>query len=105
MPQRRTISGIRTKVWTKQIASHQESGFHEKTFQTKSGHARMNPYARQYSRPWTAYSAVGKRWSATVLPKPESKTPLCPRQGRSTNGRRKSGIHWMRVRTIVWRRT
>ena len=43
---------MRTNVWTKAMTSHHEIGFDEKTFQMKSGQARMNPNARQYSRPW-----------------------------------------------------
>jgi hypothetical protein len=56
------MSGISTNVWRKAMTSHQSIGLEEKTFQMKSGHARMNPKARQYSRPCpVAGSVTGKR--------------------------------------------
>src|SRR6185436_12413030 len=86
LPQRRMMSGIRTNVWTKQMTSHQVIGFQEKTFQMKSGQARMKPKALQYSRPWSAASDFGKRLSAKVRPNPESKWALWPSHGRSRYG-------------------
>src|SRR5438105_14654 len=40
-----------------------------------------------------------------MRPNPVSKAPLCPRYGRSTKGRRKSGIHWISVSATVCRFT
>ena len=39
--------------------------------------------------------------SANVFPKPESKAPLWPRNGRTMKGRRKSGPSWIAVSVAV----
>src|SRR3954447_25167586 len=51
LPHLRTISGMMTKVWISEMTSHVHIGWDVKTFQKNSGHARMKPNARQYSRP------------------------------------------------------
>ena len=52
MPQKRINRGMIPRVWIAPSTSHQTSGSRVNQFQTIKGHARMNPYARQYSRPW-----------------------------------------------------
>ena len=99
------ISGIRTNVWTKEIASHAHIGFDVKTFQTKSGHARMKPNARQYSRPCAAESESGKSASANARPAPESNTPAWPSHGSTRYGSRNSGTHWIAISATVCRVT